>query len=106
MKKSTFENMIKNPPQGATHYRRFRKYVVFYKNVDNSFGSYASLLWWASDSSPESEKFEDEYNASWERQIERLDYKMKVGLIKDLLLIFSAFPISLFLGYILSGGNL
>ncbi|QVV97330.1 hypothetical protein 1992IndM4_0790 [Vibrio phage ICP1] len=53
MKKSTFENMIKNPPQGATHYRRFRKYVVFYKNVDNSFGSYASLLWWASDSSPE-----------------------------------------------------
>lgn len=45
MKKTTFENMIKNPPQGATHYRRFRKYVVFYKNVDNSFGSYCSLVW-------------------------------------------------------------
>lgn len=55
---------------------------------------------------PESEKFEDEYNASWERQIERLEHKMVVGIIKDLLLIFSAFPISLFLGYILRGGNL
>lgn len=55
---------------------------------------------------PESEKFEDEYNASWGRATERLDYKMKVGIIKDLLLIFSAFPISLFLAYIIRGGNL
>ena len=53
MKKSRFEYMIKNPPQGATHYRRFKRYVVFYKHVDNSFGSYSRLLWWADEDSPE-----------------------------------------------------
>lgn len=52
MKKETFIKMINNPPQGATHYRKFKSHVVFYRNIDNSFGSYDTIDWYADEDYP------------------------------------------------------
>lgn len=70
MKQPMFEKMINNPPQGASHYRRFRDYVIFYSCVDNTFGSHSSMYWFSD------EDFADEV---WYTRRERLDMK---GVVK------------------------
>lgn len=56
MKESIFNKMIKNAPSGSTHYRRKVNCVVFYRNVDISFGSYDSVVWFSD---------EDCINSEW-----------------------------------------
>jgi len=72
MKQAMFERMINNPPQDTTHYRRFRDYVVFYTNIDNTtFGSYENQYWFADEAYPE---------GVWFTKRERLDLNKAVKL--------------------------
>lgn len=71
MKQTMFEKMIGNPPEGATHYKRFRYYVIFFTNIDNIFGSHDSMYWFAD------EDFADEV---WFTRRERVDMNKVVKL--------------------------
>ena len=70
MKQTMFEKMLNNPPDSTTHYKRLRDYVIFYSGVDNIFGSYSSMYWFAD------EEFPDEV---WFTRRERLGMK---GVVK------------------------
>lgn len=43
MKMSTFKNILKFAPEKATHYKKLKRCVIFYRNIDEAFGSYDYL---------------------------------------------------------------
>ncbi|CAM0070709.1 hypothetical protein VPHK354_0212 [Vibrio phage K354] len=71
MKQAVFEKMVGNPPEGATHYKRFRDYVIFFTNIDDIFGSHDSMCWFAD------EDFADEV---WFTRRERVNMNKVVKL--------------------------
>jgi hypothetical protein len=52
MKVETFTEMINNAPMDATHYRKFKNKVVFYRGIDSRFGSYQYLDWYSDEEYP------------------------------------------------------
>lgn len=53
MKQVMFERMVNNAPVGATHYKRFRNFVIFFTNIDDKYGSFDKMYWYADEDSEE-----------------------------------------------------